>query len=299
LKPVRFEGKKLQAAVKEMILLLNTMVKGSNTASQYFILHDGACNIARILSSNCHIPDLQAACTELLASAMATGPKVIMQLSEASAVTGIVRQVFTASSRGNQDQLLSALNFVRAMAKNASESSPSEKDLIINAMLESGLVEKLVNMLISCPTSIPDPDKVNMNSALCLFSMLQFDIVQDLMSMIKGSYSALFSVFRMKSDELLVQFLISLMAMLAQPTIADVCVTNGLIVELPTVIIHQNMIVQSNALKIIVSLLKSLTNKTALRNQTLLSSLQRISGSSPAEAVRSTATKLLAIINSL
>jgi len=173
------------------------------------------------------------------------------------------------------------------------------KDIIINAMLESGLVEKLVNMLISCPTSLPDPDKVNMNSALCLLNMLQFDVVQDLMSMIKDSYSALFSVLRMKNDELLVQFLVSLMTLLVQPTIADVCVANGFLVELPTLIIHQNVVVQSNAQKIIVSLLKSLTNKTALRNQTLLSSLQRISGTSPAEAVRSTAIRLLAILNSL
>jgi len=248
---------------------------------------------------NCHVPKLQAACTDLFSSAMLSDTTVIMQLLKSAAASGIIRQLFTACSRGIQEQLISTLDFVYAMAKNAAESSDTEKIGIIGLVLESGVVEKLVNILVSCPSSIKDSDTVQIKCALCLVSLLQFTLIQDLLVSIKGGFSALFSVFTINNETLLSTLLGVFMATLTQPAIAEFYVANGLLVSLPNLVIHQSVVIQSLAQKIIVSLLKTLSNKVVLRNQTLTSALQRISTTSRNDAVRSTAAKLLNILNSL
>ena len=171
--------------------------------------------------------------------------------------------------------------------------------MIVHFVLDCGLTEKFVNLLVSCPNKLQDTDKVQMKCGLCLVAMLQFDEIQERMVSMKGSFAALFALFRVKSDEMLRELLTALVGLLSVPRVADICVENGLLVSLPGLVVHENVFIQSLAQKVVVSLLKSLTNKPVLRNQTLLTSLHRISETSSNEAVRQTAFKLLNIINSL
>jgi len=298
LKPIHLEDKKLQSAYVEAVLLLDTMVRSLDVCRDSFIQHDGPRTVARILARSSHVPNLQTACSDLLSSSMIGRPAVIMQLISAAAVPGILRQVFAASSRGDQEQLLSALRFVRMMGQNALQE-PQNSGAIIQLVLDCGIVEKLVSMLVNCPSSLPDPDCVQLNCALCLVTLLQFSSVQNVMISVKGAFTALFSVFRTKNEANLQEFLAVFVAVLAAPNVGNMCVDGGLLVALPGLVANESASIQSLSLKVVVTLIKVLTNKHVLRNETLLSSLSRVASSSPNVSLRGNAAKIMNIVGSL
>jgi len=226
--------------------------------------------------------------------------RVIPQLVGSAIIPGTLRQIFTACSRGDQDQLLSTLRFVRALSQNAAQSPESSESLaVVQLMVDCGIVEKLVNMLVNCPTFLPDPDTAQLTCGLCLATLLQFEPMQNLMISLKSSFSSLFALFRIKNEQSLLELLSVLFALLSKPRVGDICVDNGLLVALPSIVVHDSVPVQSLSLKIIVTLIKVLSNKHVLCNQTLLSSLHRASSGSANEAVRGTAFKIMNIINTL